>query len=92
MDQIPTKKHNRGVFGIAYPGGDRSHLKKYLNLNIYKSKNMMMTKDDDNYERRVGMKELIFYMQRDPLLKKSKACYQTLVRKFWTLNSLHHLP
>ena len=66
MDQIPSKKHTRGVFGVSYPGGDRSIPKKYLNLNIYKSKNILLTKDDENYERRVGLKELCAYMQRDP--------------------------
>lgn len=82
MDQMPSKKHHMNVFGISYPGGDRSHQKKFLNLNIYKSKNILKTKDDENYERRVGLKELIHYMQRDPIMNKSKVYYQTLVKKF----------
>jgi hypothetical protein len=87
MDQVPSKKNARGMFGVVYPGrglggagGEREA--KLLNLNIYQSKELLNTRDDENYERRVGLKELIFYMQKDPLLKKSKAYYQTLVKKF----------
>lgn len=36
--------------------------KKTMNFNIYKNKDLVKTRDEDNYERRVGMKELLFYM------------------------------
>jgi hypothetical protein len=79
------------MFGLVYPGGDRSHAKKLMYFNIYKSKDILKTKDDENYERRVGVKELLFYMQRDPLLKKSKVYYQNLVKKFWNLIHFTHI-
>lgn len=79
MDQIPSKKSARGVFGVAYTG-DRHTQRKVLNLNIYKSKNILLTKDDDYHGRRVGLKELLFYMQKDPLMKKTKVYYQSLVK------------
>ena len=67
------KQKTGGLFGISSSGGilgasgDRAYAhKKVLNLNIYKSKRIHDTKNDDNYERRVGMKELLFYMSKDP--------------------------
>lgn len=62
--------------------GGTQHPRKMLNLNIYRSKDILKTKEDENYERRIGMKELLFCMQRDPVLRKSKVYYQTLVKKF----------
>ena len=78
QDMIPTKKH-RGV-GSIYDLYSKGQAKKTLNLNIYKSKSLEVTKDDENYERRVQLKDLLFYMQRDPQLSKSKVFYQTQVK------------
>ena len=74
----PSKKagSNKPEMGPA----NKTFPKKSLNLNIYSTKNVEMTHDDENYERRVQMKDLIFYMQRDPQLKNSQILYQTLVK------------
>ena len=56
-------------------GAHRQHHKKVLKLNIYSNKAVENTKDDDNYERRVQLKDLIFYMQRDPQMRKSQILY-----------------
>jgi len=52
-------------------GAHRLHHKKVLNLNIYSSREVEKTRYDENYQKRVEMKELIFYMQKDPILRKS---------------------
>ena len=59
-------------------GAHRLQRPRKLNLNIYSSREIEKTKYDENYQKRVEMKELIFYMQKDPLLRKSEILYQTL--------------
>lgn len=77
---MPSKKH-RG-FGMSHDfiAASKGLLKKSLNLNIYSSKNIEATKDDENYEKKVQIKDLIFFMKRDSELKKSKVLYQTQLR------------
>lgn len=43
-------------------GAHRLHHKKVLNLNIYSSREIEKTKYDENYQKRVEMKDLIFFM------------------------------
>lgn len=61
-------------------GAHRLHHKKVLNLNIYSSREIEKTKYDENYQKRVEMKELLFYMRRDPQLRKSQIIYQTMIK------------
>lgn len=71
-------KHHQKTMDLS--GHHRQHKKKDLHLNIYSSRDLEKTKFDENYQKRVEVKELIFYMQRDPELRKSQAMYQTLMR------------
>lgn len=61
-------------------GAHRLYHKKVLNLNIYSSREIEKTKYDENYQKRVEMKELLFYMRRDPQLRKSQIIYQTMIK------------
>ena len=61
---MPSKKHK--VNNFDFYAAAKGQIKKSLNLNIYRSKNLDSTKEDENYERRVQLKDLLFYMQKDP--------------------------
>jgi hypothetical protein len=80
---MPSKKHRGSGVAHDFIAASKGLLRKTLNLNIYRSKNIDASKDDENYEKyekRVQVKDLIFYMKRDPELKKSKVLYQTQVK------------
>ena len=53
--------------------------RKQLNLNVYQSRDVERTKHDENYQKRIEMRDLLFLLQRDPHLRRSPLAYQTLV-------------
>ncbi|CDW83759.1 UNKNOWN [Stylonychia lemnae] len=80
-DIVPHSKSGHLKTMDLSMGAHRLHHKKVLNLNIYSSREVEKTKLDDNYQKRVEMKELLFYMQKDPLLRKSQIMYQTMIKQ-----------
>lgn len=75
QDMMPHKKGGQMKTMDLSMGQHKLHHRRLLNLNIYSSRDIERTKNDDNYQKRIDLKELIFYMERDPQFRKSQILY-----------------
>ena len=57
-------------------------MKKHQTLNVFSAKDVERTREDENYTRNISLKDVIHYMQRDPMLSKSQILYQTLIKNW----------